>query len=125
MAHRSRLSTLLVDVPDTRFADVVAFWAAALGRRPNRAPRAAEPYLGLEGAGPLDVVLQRIDGAPRYHVDIASDDVEAEVRRLVAAGATVVGPIETWVVLRDPAGLYVCVVPAEGEDFEATSTLWD
>lgn len=128
MAHHSRLNTLVIDVPDERFADAVAFWAAALGREPNREPAEAQPYLRLEGGdGRPGVVLQRIDEAPRYHVDIASDDVGAEVQRLVEAGATVVGAVETWVVLREPAGLFVCVIPAEGEPaaFEATSTLWE
>lgn len=126
MTHRSRLNTIVIDVPETTFADAVSFWAAALGRQANKAPEEAQPYLHLDGGdGRPDVVLQKIDGAPRYHVDIASDDVEAEVQRLVAAGATVVGPVETWVVLRDPAGLFVCVIPAESDDFEATSTPWE
>lgn len=125
MAHRSRLSTVVIDVPDERFAEAVTFWAAALGRHPNREPSEARPYLGLKGGHPPEVVLQRIDEAARYHVDIATDDVDAEVRRLVAAGATVVAPVETWVVLRDPAGLFVCVIPAESEDFASASTLWE
>ena len=126
MPHRSRLNTVVIDVPGTRFAAAVAFWATALGRRPSKGPEAAQPYLALEGGGaPPDVVLQKIDEGARYHVDIATNDVEAEVRRLVAAGATVVGPVETWVVLRDPAGLFVCVIPAGSDDFETTSTLWE
>ncbi len=126
MAHRSRLNTLVIDVPGTRFADAVAFWAAALGRQPNRDPAEAQPYLRLEGANALaGVVLQKIDEPARYHVDVATDDVAAEVQRLVAAGATVVGPVETWVVLRDPAGLFLCVIPAEDDDFQASSTVWE
>jgi predicted enzyme related to lactoylglutathione lyase len=125
MTHRSRLNTVVIDVPGTRFDAAARFWATALGRRPNKDPGDAQPYLRLEGDARPDVVLQRIDEAARYHVDIAADDVEAEVRRLVAAGATVVGPVETWVVLRDPAGLFVCVIPAESEDFDATATLWE
>ncbi|HTX62702.1 MAG TPA: VOC family protein, partial [Acidimicrobiales bacterium] len=105
MPHRSRLNTVVIDVPDTRFAASTAFWATALGRQPNTSPAEAQPYLRLGGgeAGP-DVVLQRIGERARYHVDIAADDVDAEVRRLVAAGATLAGPLETWVVLQDTAG---------------------
>ncbi|HVC15503.1 MAG TPA: VOC family protein [Acidimicrobiales bacterium] len=126
MAHRSRLSKVVIDVPEEALAAAAAFWATALGRRPNRSPEEAQPYLSLVGGdGHPDVVLQRIDGPARYHVDIAADDVDAEVRRLVAAGATVVGPVETWVVLRDPAGLFVCVIPAEEGDFEAASVRWE
>ena len=48
--------------------------------------------------------VQRVDGAARFHVAIETDDVEAEVRRLEAAGGQVVGRAGDWVVLRDPPG---------------------
>jgi len=84
MPHRSRLNTVVIDVPDTRFAASTAFWATALGRQPNTSPAEAQPYLRLGGG----------EGGPD-------------------------------VVLQDPAGLFLCVIPAEGEDFEETATRWD
>jgi hypothetical protein len=69
------------------------------------------------------VMIQDVGtAAARVHLDIESDDIGAEVARLVAAGAVEVERHEEWVVLRDPAGLLFCVVPGEGEDFVALST---
>ena len=61
------------------------------------------------------------DSAPRVHLDIESDDVDAEVARLVGMGATIVERHNTWVVLQDPAGMLFCVVPGEGDEFLAAS----
>jgi catechol 2,3-dioxygenase-like lactoylglutathione lyase family enzyme len=115
----------MIDVPDPDLAAATGFWAGALGKSPNRAPAEAHPYLTLlpreEG---LRVTLQRIDGAARFHVDIETDDLEAEVKRLEALGAREVERSGDWVVMRDPAGLPVCVVPVESTDFDATATSW-
>jgi catechol 2,3-dioxygenase-like lactoylglutathione lyase family enzyme len=123
--HRSKLRALMIDVPGPDLAPATAFWAGALGLSPNRAPAEAHPYLTLlpseEG---MRVTLQRIDGAARFHVDIETDDLEAEVKRLEALGAQEVERSGDWVVMRDPAGLPVCVVPMESTDFDATATSW-
>ena len=58
---------------------------------------------------------------PHYHLDIETDDVEAEVERLVALGAKRVAAGRTWVVLRDPAGLLFDVVSAESPWFAEQS----
>jgi len=53
-------------------------------------------------------------GKNRVHLDFSADDVDAEVARLVAAGATETGQHKfgdnfRWVVLADPAGNAFCV----------------
>jgi len=52
----------------------------------------------------------------RLHLDLAPDDQDAEVRRLVGLGATRVdigqGTDKTWVVLSDPEGNEFCVLSA-------------
>lgn len=58
------------------------------------------------------------------HVDIETDNVDAEVRRLEELGGQVVDRVEDWVVLRDPAGLPVCVIPVDSTDFDETATSW-
>lgn len=123
--HRSRLRALMIDVPGPDLAPATAFWSGALGKTPNRTAAEAHPYLTLlpRDTG-LRVTLQRIDGAARYHVDIETDDLEAEVKRLEALGAQEVERSGDWVVMRDPAGLPVCVVPVESTDFDATATTW-
>src|ERR1700749_711844 len=85
--HRSRLSTLLIDVPSHQASDAVAFWSAALGVPANPVPGEAQ-FTSLPGAFPgLVTAIQAVDDDPRYHVDIETDDVTAETARLVALGA--------------------------------------
>jgi hypothetical protein len=60
------------------------------------------------------------------HLDIETDDVGAEVARVVALGADVVEEREGYVILRDPGGSLFCVVPVQtGEEFEKHAVTWD
>jgi catechol 2,3-dioxygenase-like lactoylglutathione lyase family enzyme len=125
IVHRSRVRAVLIDVPEPDFAASVAFWAEALGRDPNRDAAEARPYLSLmPNDRGIRFTFQRIDGPARFHLDIETDDVDAEVRRLEAAGADVVGRSEDWVVLSDPAGLLLCVIPVDSSDFDEAATSW-
>jgi hypothetical protein len=47
------------------------------------------------------------------HIDIESDDVDAEVERLERLGARRVEKIKTWWVLQAPTGQRFCVVRAK------------
>lgn len=80
--HRSRLSTLLIDVPTHRAESSAAFWSAALGVQ-GRNPPGEPQFTTLHGAIPgLVTAVQSVDDEARYHVDIETDDVAAEVARL-------------------------------------------
>jgi Glyoxalase-like domain len=58
------------------------------------------------------LLMQRLEsGAPRVHLDIHTDDLDAEVARLQRLGAKRVQKVQTWWVMRDPAGLLFCVLP--------------
>ena len=52
------------------------------------------------------------------HVDIHTDNLDAEVARLEALGAERVEATGHWVVMRDPAGLIFCVVPEQAGSFD-------
>lgn len=124
--HRSRLYALILDAPHDAAAPAVEFWSAALGAPTRTAP--AEPeFTGLVDVVPgLVTAVQSVDDAPRHHLDIETDDVAAEVRRVQALGARVVEEREEYTVLEDPAGLVFCVVPVQtGEAFEREAHTWD
>lgn len=107
-----RVSNLQVDVPAVDHEAAVAYWSAALGGHDGGTGQA--PFTHLHDVrSALPVHLQRLDeaGAGRYHLDLAADDVDGEVARLEQLGATVVATGD-WTVLRDPAGLLLCVVGA-------------
>src|SRR5271154_4998408 len=111
MSHRSRLTSTLIDVPRADYARTVAFWSAALDRAGE--VEADDPdYTSFGEPTPgVSLLVQAVgDDSPRIHLDIETDDVEAEVARLTALGATEVERIESWVVMRDPAGVVFCVV---------------
>jgi predicted enzyme related to lactoylglutathione lyase len=116
----------MIDVPEPAFSPSVHFWADAVGRAPSRSPSEADPYLTLMPAEEgVRLTFQRIpSGPPRIHLDIETDDVNAEVRRLEALGGEVVDRVEDWVVLQDPAGLLFCVISVDSTDFDASATRW-
>jgi hypothetical protein len=61
---------------------------------------------------PLRVLLQRVDeeeGPVRLHLDLASEDRDAEVARHVELGGRVVRTTPWWVTLLDPSGREYCV----------------
>ena len=107
----SLVDQVCVDVPVALFEREARFWSVLTGwgRRPSDLPQ----FEHLErGAGmPLKLLLQRTgSGVAGMHVDLACDDVDREVDRLVGLGASVVRRVPgDWTTLRDPAGREFCV----------------
>jgi hypothetical protein len=127
MTHRSRLAGALIDVPRADYAGTVEFWGAALDR-PAEVEAEDPDYTSFGEPTPgVELMIQAVgDDSPRIHLDIETDDVEAEVARLIALGATELERIHTWVVMRDPVGVVFCVVRVQlPEMFEAHATTWD
>jgi hypothetical protein len=122
--HQSRVYALLIDTPEAEAA--AAFWSAALGGTARPVP--AEPqFTVLDEALPgLAAIVQEIDDAPRFHIDIETDDVEAETARLLALGAVQVAQWLECHVLRAPGGHLVCVIPVHSDpgEFAALATVW-
>jgi hypothetical protein len=116
--HRILLHEVVIDVPADRFAATQEFWAAALSAEPRVIEQYPE-FTGLIHAAALSTIgLQRLEsGAPRVHLDIETDDLAAEVDRLVRLGAHEVARPHDWVILQDPAGLPFCVLPAHTSKF--------
>ena len=124
--HRSRLVGILIDTPATQVGAEVDFWSAALGVPTYPAP-GEEQYTVLIGAAPgLITVIQAVDDLPRYHVDIETDDLAAEVARLTALGAEPVARWQDAHTLRSPGGHLLCVVPvhSDPETFAASARTW-
>ena len=59
------------------------------------------------------------------HLDIESDDLEAEARRLEALGARRVGPVKRWIVMEAPTGQRFCIVRPQSKDFSAVANVWN
>ena len=124
--HRSRVYAILIDTPRAETDRAAAFWSAALGAE-ARSDDDQPQFVSLHGALPgLVAAVQAVDDAPRYHVDIETDDVEAETARLLALGATRVTQWLECRVLRAPGGHLLCVLPVESapEIFGAQAKTW-
>src|SRR5688500_10863504 len=101
--HRSRLAGFIIDCENANLDDASRFWSAALGMR--ALGRDGELYERLDAsARDLVVEVQSVTHASRVHLDIESDDVDAEAARLVALGAKRVAQVRTWWVLEAPTG---------------------
>lgn len=110
--HHSRLSSFIIDCRVDDLIDAARFWSRALGR-PIRAGAdpAHDQYVPLVMRDDEPIVeVQKVAHESRVHLDIESDDIEAEVRRLQALGAKRVEAVRTWVVMEAPTGQRFCVI---------------
>ncbi|MEO3429883.1 VOC family protein [Pelagibius sp. CAU 1746] len=125
--HHSRLAAVVIDCRTDDLKREAGFWSGALGRAVV-APKTAEGegrYLDLEEvAGQPQVLLQRVDHDSRVHLDIETDDVAAEVRRLETLGAKRVAQVRTWWVMEAPGGQRFCVVEPQRSDFPQGANTW-
>ena len=124
--HHSRLCALLIDCNTPDIDRAARFWADALGRAVDRGhPGTRGNYVMLETPPDEPIVqLQRVEHDSRVHIDIETDDIEAEVRRLEALGAKRVGTVKTWCVMQAPTGQRFCVVRPQRTDFKERANVW-
>jgi hypothetical protein len=117
----SLVDQVCLDVPAGEFEAEAGFWRALTGweRRSSDLPEFG--YLERPPGIPVRLLVQRLgSGTAGMHVDLACDDVDAEVARHVGLGARVVRRVPgDWTTLRDPAGREYCVTarPPVGGDF--------
>lgn len=71
------------------------------------------------------VQRQRVDHASRVHLEIETDDTEAEVARLERLGATIFNRLERWVVMQAPTGQRVCIVRVQRPDRPQGANRWE
>lgn len=122
--HKSRISCYVFDCQAEDLAAATAFWSAALGRK---AIVDDPPYAVLDDVpGEPRVLLQTVTHEPRIHLDIETDDQEAEVARLEALGAERLKDVKSWTVMRAPTGHVFCVVKPQRPDFAtAEMATWE
>ncbi|CAG4977187.1 MAG: VOC family protein [Lysobacter sp.] len=127
MAHHSRLAGFIIDSRSDDLDTTARFWSAALGLR------VADPDSGGTGQyaefagvpGDLHVEVQKVDHPSRVHLDIETDDIDAEVARLEALGATRVAFVKRWWVMQAPDGQRFCVVPLRDDNGRPAPHRWD
>jgi len=127
--HRSRLGGFIIDCRCEDLDAAAEFWSQALGFETRESDDPADRgYVLLRtGRDDLDVEVQRVEHPSGVHLDIESDDVEAEVARLEALGARRLRRVRDWWVLEAPTGQRFCVVPARSArsaSFRRDARVW-
>ena len=125
--HRSRINGILIDCNVEDIDAAAHFWAEALGRPIDWDHRGTrDNYRMLDTPpGQIAVQVQRVDHESRIHLDIETDDIPAEVKRLEALGATIDTQMERWVVMRAPSGQRFCVVRVQRDGFPQDAMSWE
>lgn len=131
--HRSRLCHFVIDVSELDMG--VSFWSAALNAVEEPLPESSRHvYRRLRlSSCETRILLQKTSDVKvskeRMHLDLETDDIEAEVKRLETLGATrwdhqQERGFEFW-VLRDPWGNEFCVLQPEFPDLLARQIPWN
>ena len=127
MAHRSRLAGFIIDCNNSsEHAAAVDFWSQALGMptKEHYIEEGAE-YSNLSNTpADLQIEVQQVEHASRVHLDIETDDLDAEAARLEALGAKKIGFVKRWWVMEAPTGQRFCIVRMRNPERGAPPTEW-
>jgi predicted enzyme related to lactoylglutathione lyase len=124
--HKSRLGTIIIDCQTDQLDSAAAFWSGALGWAPEKLPDPDDAnYRQLTTPpGEVAVLVQSVSHPSRVHIDIETDNIEAEVERLERLGARRVAQIKRWWVMEAPTGQRFCVVRPQRSGFELGANVW-
>jgi predicted enzyme related to lactoylglutathione lyase len=125
--HKSQLGGFIIDCKTEDLDAAADFWAAALGMKRDAGDTpATTDYVHMQKKDPngLDIEVQKVSHESRVHLDIESDDLEAEVARLEKLGAKRIKNYERWWVLEAPTGQRFCVVRARRANFAQEANVW-
>ena len=87
--HKSKLAGFIIDCETDDLDRAAHFWGGALGMPVRELPagRSGAIYKKLEDSQHgLHIEVQKVSHPSRVHLDIETDDIEAEVRRLEKLG---------------------------------------
>jgi len=109
--HSSRLAGFIIDCQDADLDAAATFWSAALGLA--RCGSDGDAYERLDGTSrDMAIEVQSVPHPSRVHLDIETDDVEAEADRIEKLGAKRVQRYPNWWVMEAPTGQRFCIVRA-------------
>ena len=124
--HKSKLAGFIIDCRTADLEAAARFWSDALGMELRHLPGAeGDKYVQLlDRQHGLHVEVQSVSHPSRVHLDIETDDIEAEVARLEGLGAKQVERVHGWCVMEAPTGQRFCVVRKSAVNFDAAANQW-
>lgn len=124
--HKSKLAGFIIDCRTGDLARAAEFWGGALGMKVEHLPGQEGKYLQLRDKDDaLHIEVQSVAHESRVHLDIETDDVEAEVARLERLGAKRVEKFPRWWVMEAPTGQRFCVVRPQDPEFAQRANRWE
>jgi len=124
--HHSRLCSIIIDSKVDDLEAAAKFWSQAIGR-----PIKSVDVDGEDRYAELDthddeplVLIQKVSHESRVHLDIETDDIEAEVKRLEALGAKRVEFVKRWWIMEAPTGHRFCVLNKQRKEFGPHLNEW-
>jgi predicted enzyme related to lactoylglutathione lyase len=126
MAHRSRLAGFIIDCQTGDIEAAATFWSGALGLAIAQSYVDGDAeYVDFSGApADLHIEVQKVQHPSRVHLDIETDDLDAEAARLEALGAKKIGFVKRWWVMEAPTGQRFCIVRMKHPEQGATPNEW-
>jgi len=124
--HRSRLAGFIIDCKTDDLDAAGRFWGEALGLKVRPSDDAEDSGYVTYAREPngLHIEVQRVTHDSRVHLDIETDDPEAECARLEKLGAKVVARVKSWIVMEAPTGHRFCLVRVQRAKFETEANVW-
>ena len=121
------MGEIIIDCRTDDLDEAAEFWGQALGYPAQKSDEPVdEKYVLLETEpNELQVEVQKVDHPSRVHIDIESDDIEAEVRRLERLGAKRLERVKSWWVMEAPTGQRFCVVEPQRSGFADEANVWE
>ena len=128
MPHRSRLAGFIIDCNVDDLDTAADFWSQALGcsvADRDAGDGTAEYQMLGDTPGDLHIEVQKVSHPSRVHLDIESEDVDAEADRLETLGAKKIAFVKRWWVMEAPTGQRFCVVRMKHPELGAPAKAWD
>jgi predicted enzyme related to lactoylglutathione lyase len=124
--HKSQLGGIIIDCQTEDLDQATEFWSQALGFESEVFERPVESnYRGLKTQpDEMHIEVQQVKHPSRIHIDIETDDFEAEVARLEKLGAKEISRIRSWVVMEAPTGQRFCLVTPGRTNFSTNANTW-
>lgn len=122
--HKSRINGFIIDCQTGDLDKAAEFWSAALGYELAEKQTEKDYRLLDAGRDHLHVEVQKVAHKSRVHLDIETDDLEAEVARLEKLGARRIEFVKRWWVMEAPTGHRFCVVLPKDPEFAGLAREW-
>jgi predicted enzyme related to lactoylglutathione lyase len=125
--HRSRLAGFIIDCKTEDLDAAGRFWSEALGLKVKPSADAEDTGYVTFARAPNDlhIEVQKVQHESRLHLDIETDDQEAERARLEKLGAKFVAKVKTWTVMEAPTGQRFCLVRPQRSEFKDEANVWE